>query len=578
MKSLFTLPLFLIFCQQLTAQCPATTAQLDLDINNVRARILNGGDLWWDPVSQVPYYEVPINGNKHSIFAGALWFGAIDNQGQILTAAQTYRQAGGNDFWAGPISQTVTSPAYGEVSLATCAAYDRFWEITRAEVLAFTQGGPATTAIQQWPGNGNTANGELPYLAPFFDANNDGLYDYNAGDYPYFNLTGVFPNDSLTGQPDCDNYLFGDKSIWWVFNDIGNVKTETMSAPIGLEVRAQAFAYASTDADLNNATFYQYQIINRSTDSLTQSYIGMWCDADLGNGIDDYVGCDVGLNLGYVYNGDANDDGPAGYGLNPPACGIDFLRGPLADAGDGIDNDRDSVIDEVGEQILMSHFMYYKNVNSVPNGNPDSVSDYYNYLKATWLDNLPLTYGDDGRNIANPMTTFMFSDGTDPAFPGDFWNMSSAAISPDDMRWIQSAGPFTMAPGEVNYMRTAVVWARDINGTAGGSVNLLKTASQKIQALFDDCFTTTALAEFEPTLPLQIAPNPFVTECILDVSVLAGKNFSMKVFDLNGKLIEQREVQKSGNTIAAGKEYKSGAYLIQITSGNKSFSGKIVKL
>ena len=31
-----------------TATCTVTTAQFDLDINNVRARILNGGDLWWN--------------------------------------------------------------------------------------------------------------------------------------------------------------------------------------------------------------------------------------------------------------------------------------------------------------------------------------------------------------------------------------------------------------------------------------------------------------------------------------------------------------------------------------------------
>ena len=278
MKHLYFISAVLI-SGSLNAQCPVTTAQVDLAINNVRARLLNGGDLWWDPVSQNPYYEIPVGTNKHSIFAGAIWIGGIDNQGQVRTAAQTYRQAGGNDFWAGPISQTVTSPAHGEVSMATCAAFDRFWEVTRAEVLAFSQGGPATTVIQQWPGNGNVANGELPFLAPYFDANNDGLYNYLDGDYPHFNLSGIYPIDSLTGQPDCDNYLFGDKSVWWVFNDVGNAKTETFSAPIGLEIRAQAFAYTSSDVDLNNATFYQYQIINRSSDSIFQSYVGMWCDA-----------------------------------------------------------------------------------------------------------------------------------------------------------------------------------------------------------------------------------------------------------------------------------------------------------
>jgi hypothetical protein len=45
---------------------------------------------------------------------------------------------------------------------------------------------------------------------------------------------------------------------------------------------------------------------------------------------DDYVGCDVGLGLGYCYNGDPDDDGGGAYGLNPPAVGIDFFQGPIS--------------------------------------------------------------------------------------------------------------------------------------------------------------------------------------------------------------------------------------------------------
>src|SRR5688572_17900479 len=62
--------------------CPNSSAQIDLDINGVRARVLVGGDLWWDPVGQTPYYEVPIGSNKNSIYSGALWVGGIDKSGQ----------------------------------------------------------------------------------------------------------------------------------------------------------------------------------------------------------------------------------------------------------------------------------------------------------------------------------------------------------------------------------------------------------------------------------------------------------------------------------------------------------------
>ena len=57
-----------------------------------------GGDLWWDPVGQTPYYEVPIGSGKNSIYSGALWIGGFDQAGRLKVAAQTYRQGGSNDF------------------------------------------------------------------------------------------------------------------------------------------------------------------------------------------------------------------------------------------------------------------------------------------------------------------------------------------------------------------------------------------------------------------------------------------------------------------------------------------------
>jgi hypothetical protein len=63
------------------------------------------------------------------------------------------------------------------------------------------------------------------------------------------------------------------------------------------------------------------------------------------------------VRLGYCYNGDPDDDGGGAYGLNPPAVGIDFFQGPIADANDGIDNNRDGQVDEPGEQITIARFV-----------------------------------------------------------------------------------------------------------------------------------------------------------------------------------------------------------------------------
>ena len=73
--------------------CQPARAQSDLNINNVRATILGGGDMWWD--LNTARYEVPKGGGKHSMFAGALWLGGLDEGNQLKLAAVTYRSRGG---------------------------------------------------------------------------------------------------------------------------------------------------------------------------------------------------------------------------------------------------------------------------------------------------------------------------------------------------------------------------------------------------------------------------------------------------------------------------------------------------
>src|SRR6185436_17629398 len=274
--------------------CVNTVAHADLDIANVRARIMTGGDMWWDLVGY-PQYEVPNGSGKHSMFAGALWIGGLDPGGQVKTACQTYRQTG-NDYWAGPIDTC-------DITAANCLVYDRLWKLNKSDVADFVNTGTTTVQdIIDYPGNSPYA-GNAP-LAPYFDNNADGLYNYLDGDYPHFNLG--------TGTPDCCDMLHGDQCLWWVINDVGNLKTETNSPAICLEIRCQAYAFSSSVAQTANTTFYQYTMINLSGSTYTNCYFGQCADADLGFYQDDFVGCHVGKGVGYCYNADAVDDPPDG--------------------------------------------------------------------------------------------------------------------------------------------------------------------------------------------------------------------------------------------------------------------------
>jgi len=466
--------------------CIPATAQTDLDINNVRAKILNGGDMWWDLVSNARY-EIPINSKKHSLFASSLWIGGIDAGGQLKLAAQTYRQTG-NDFWPGPLDNNATTNS------ERCLEYDRHWKITKRQVqdyVAFTQGnGPQgytesniPDAIVQWPGdnpNGNTASD--PFLAPYEDVDGDNSYSIASGDYPRYDLS----NSGSTGS---GTYLYGDQTIFWVFNDKGNIHTETSAPAIGIEVRAQAFGFSTSD-EINNMTFYQYEILNKSSFLLTNCYFAYWVDPDLGCYQDDLVGCDVGLGLGICYNSQDVDcaNGENTYGNRPAAIGIDFFLGPLADPnglddtvtfnGTGYD---DGIVDN--ERLGMEKFMIFRN-NNTPQGNPFNATHFYNYMRCIWKDGTPLVYIGNG---------FGYGPGTPCNFavPGtsDPTNTAPWAMTvPDDWRMVQSAGPFSLQPGAVNYITAGAVWAQSPTGGAQNSVNLLRSADIKAQALFENNF------------------------------------------------------------------------------------------
>lgn len=543
------------------ATCLPANNSNELVVNNVRAYIETGGTMWFKEIAE---YEIPRGSGQTSMFCAALWIGGRDVNQQLKLAAVRFRQEG-DDFWTGPLSRVDAS-----VSQETCSRYDRFFKITRAEVenhIAAFQGGvrdpeyvmPAI--FSQWPAHGDVSLGQSYYLAPFKDVDNDGEYNPENGDYPYYDLDNELcpwteeniwaaQNDELPKTPEenwsataggrpttgmiyADHVLKGDETLFWIFNDKGGPHTESKGEAIGLEIRGQAFAFATND-DLNNMTFYSYEIINRSTFELTNTYFSQWVDPDLGFANDDYVGCDVARGLGYCYNGyDVDGSGQIwAYGNQPPAVGVDFFQGPYIDP-DGRDNPRfypdsadqaycaryldsqfpvdqmaingvnfgDGIVDN--ERFGMRRFVYHNNDRSVT-GDPSVAFEYYNMLQGIWKDNTKMKYGGNAHasNGGNgPDCDFMFPGLTDvcnwgtqgvnpnPAQYGNGgWTEANVGNAPYDRRFMQSAGPFTLRPGAVNYITVGIPWARASQGGAWASVELLKIADDKCQALFENCF------------------------------------------------------------------------------------------
>lgn len=465
--------------------CGGAKSSMEMWVNNVRTIIFTGGDMWWDLFgSGNAFYVVPGTMDKSlgvsANFAGSIWIGGLDVGGQLKVAAMTYRQ-NGYDFWPGPLD-----PTSGTTNDGVCNKYDKIFKITRKEVEDHVYGVSTSDAVNKWPGNG--IDGDRPMLAPFWDNNGDFFYDPSAGDYPYYDIYNKAEKDNLGV---CKAKLFGDQTLWWVFNDKGNIHTETGGQSIGLEIRGQAFGFKTND-DINNMTFYNYEVVNRSTFTLFKTYFTVWTDADLGNYNDDYVGCDIDKGLGFIYNSDGNDQsiaGANGYGEFPAALGCDFFKGPLADEGDGIDNDYDTKIDEVGETIGMAKFLYYNNnIGSFPvqTTNPALASHYYNYMTGFWKDGSPFTDGGNAYGGSTPVN-YVYPGELYPIVSG--WNEFNAGNQAGDRRFLQSAGPFTLKPGAVNNVTFGLPWAQSpVKNDNLFAVGLLKNADLKAQALFDNCF------------------------------------------------------------------------------------------
>lgn len=533
LKKLSSLLFSLLICASVNGQnCPPATAFDYLDINNVKGRINNGGDMWWDLVNNAKYI-VPQTGNVSSLFAGALWIGGLDAQGNLHVAAQTYRQ-NGNDFFPGPLD------ASSNVTAQTCDDFDRIWKINKSTIDSFTAGLFVTTpaSISEWPGRNNPNLSFLPDqdLAPFIDVNGDHQYHPANGDYP------AIP---------------GDQALWFVFNDKGNTHGETGGLPLGIEIQCLAYAFKDPSACTYSTTLYHYRIINKSEEDYDSVYMGMWNDPDLGCYTDDYLGTDSSDNLGVIYNGEAVDAGSClyNYGSTPPVLALQLLKGPT---------------DDNGIIHYLDHSMYYRNDFSVI-GNPESPNDYYQYLQSIWKDETHLTWGGNGYGGLKPTNYCFFSDPSD----SNGWSMCMPPAVFADQRLIVSSGPISLNAGVTKTFDFAAVWD-NTSVYPCPSFDVIDSVAACVKNYFKDIVFITGTGTISSLQQqVNVFPNPVASSSDINFS---GKNFSrVEIFDLAGKKLFDSEIKKNDVLKLNSDRLGKGLFIYRITfDDHSSQSGKIV--
>jgi len=559
--------------------------QSKLDVNQVSARMLNSGDMFWD-LNSNPGYEVPKGSGSYAGFAGSIWIGGRVNN-QLRTACMTYRQ-NGLDFWPGPLDTTdaLNAQSAGQIGGIIKVNRNDINEFIYNYNNGSVQNGTfrPSSGIMFWPAH-DTGNFSRK-KANFVDVNQNGIYDpLVGGDYPQ---------------------IKGDQMLYNIYNDASGPHLESGSPnPMGLEIHQSSYAYSCNDIDdtlkaLNYTTFYEFEFINRSDTLIDSAYVGFWNDTDLGNYQDDFIGCNVKENYGFIYNGDPFDDdgnGVIGYKDYLPCFSTAIIQSPKAINGDGKDNDHNGLTDEQDEQVGMSSFIMIVNNSSATNGNPDSSGQgiqYYRYLMGKWKDGAAIKYGTDGVSGTLP-TSFMYPGSSDPIGYGlggsvnnpitqNEWTEENGGNVPGDRRFLINSGPFRIAPKDTAKITYAFVFSIDSSVTGNIMHNVIKS-EQDVKRIkqWHKNNQLTSCSTFNPVnintindkrTFVKTYPNPlhdyFVLECA------TPSNYKIEIYDVLGNTVLIDNIKGSTHVIDS-RLLASGIYFVKVSDGNQQQIIKIIK-
>lgn len=532
--------------QQPASTCATGLAEAYLDVNNVRARLLNDGMLFWRGSPNV--YEVPKGSGRQAIFSAAIWLtGMIEDS--LHAAGTTYSQP---EYWPGPLPDN-TPPR------VDCSHHDRIWSMDRDIIEHYERTGQTHPDLAEWP----TGLG-----APTLDAAGNRV---DLTTWPLSQRLGRVIDLERGERP----LLSGDQMHWWIMNDAGGEHARTGSAPIGVEVQMTAFAFGGAGA-LSNTTFYHLKLLKPAGLPLQDAYFGLYADTDLGSFDDDYMGSDSLLGLAYTYNADNLDEGAEGYGIAPPALGFDFLLGPLVDA-DGRDNDRNGLIDEPGERLAMTTAKYR-------NESPTDARALHDNLRGLWWTGRPMFEGisTPWGNETGPVTRWMYS-GNPPSYWSelDFDGMGSA-VPPNDRTVLSGMGPFTLSADQPQEILIGIITSFGADNL--DSVRQLKEDDAFIQNLID-----YGLLDLPPpgeTVPPQydlaasFFPIPATETLTVQYSIPWEMPVLIDVFDLLGRrrevLVDKVGFPGAYTRTIDVSDWRPGVYLARLQMAKRTLMRRLV--
>ncbi|MCW5907924.1 MAG: T9SS type A sorting domain-containing protein [Chitinophagales bacterium] len=505
-------------------------ASATIATNNISARFFSNGMVSFD--GNKANFSVPKDSNAHALYAGSLWVGGFDNTyGVLHISTMTYDDSLTN-FRFGPIANSY-SGTYSQ-------RYNKVWKVKQSDIdyhlLHYNDVGyTAPTDILDWPGNGNTGNGEPLLLAPFADLNGNFLYEPNLGEYPL---------------------IKGDEALYIVYSDRANPNNVLYGNPLKVDVHLMVYAYEGFAAPhLRNSLFCHYNIVNRANDGYYNVLIGSWSDFSLGCFNDDHIGSDSALSTFYVYNGsfpDVDCQGVKGYQTTKATFGISFLN-----------------------KDLHAFMWYMSSAGFPPHTQAYSPFQHYNFMNAIWGDGNHLTYGGSGYS-GTTQHNYIFSG--NPCAPSQ-WSEISNNIVAGDRRGLGSTGKFNLPKSGNLCFDLAYVFAEGNPQAAcfADGVDSLKKRIQQVRSFYNftapACYSfSTGTAELHEN-DFHIYPNP--AKNTLTVELKDNVVCTLQLFDVSGKEIMRAETRLQALTLNTAN-VNAGVYFLVIKSATGQFVRKVV--
>ena len=529
----------------------AAQSYAKVNINNVSTFVWNDGRMDIAPKngSGFEYWK---GTKRFSVFAsGVYWGGYIDNE--IRIGGTKYRTSlkPGNEF--GDTLIYKIRPDYKTANLSgEINDEGKSEEVIRDRY---------EKDYNNWP---------VHLGAPFYDVDQNGLFK-KGKDIP------GFPN--------------ADQTLWQVCNDFEVSDYIISSNPFyskqtNVELQITTWAYSKYEL-LKGVVFKRYKLINRSkTHTIKDIYLGIFSDPDLGDGGDDFAGCDTTLGLGYIYNSRDND---SFWHQNLGAYGCLLLQSPIVNAS------KENYAVKNGQHVFGKKNLGMTSFTHLTHEDCEFCPIEYYYQPKFFYNTLQgLTYL-SGRTYSDPLTKKItkFLLNGDPVAKTGF--VDGILEPARDRHYLINSGPFYMAPGDTQ----EVIFAQIVTSSTSrlGSITYLKYLAKYVKDFYvNGMFPKTTDVEKDTELPTHFSleqnyPNPFNPETTIRYTIPAslnpskgGTSVSLKVFDLLGREVATLvdEVKQPGiynsQFSIRNSQLSSGVYFYILQAGDYISTKKMVLL